>query len=186
MICHRAKNVYYSQGSNPWQKDLPFTKVLRLMPIFRSIWQCLSITILWHLFFTICIQIRLEKFHNSLYISQKNSEKSETFWIACSPRSSPMLMYDEWGLTHVLLHLQIYGKFLLFTKKWAGNRTSPKCYKCPKKHIGPTIWFHSIKFKLFESIFINRFTDLFLLFSEMTVLGNQNKAREEKSLKVEF
>ena len=59
------------------------------------------------------------------------------------------------------------------------SRTSPKCYKCPKKHIGPTIWFHSIKLKLFKLIFINRFNDLFLLFSEMTVLQNQNKAREE-------
>ena len=58
-------------------------------------------------------------------------------------------------------------------------RASPKCYKCPKKHIGPTIWFHSIKLKLFKLIFINRFNDLFLLFSEMTVLRNQNKAREE-------
>ena len=59
------------------------------------------------------------------------------------------------------------------------SRASPKCYECPKKHIGPTIWFHSIKLKLFKLIFINRFNDLFLLFSEMTVLRNQNKAREE-------
>ena len=59
------------------------------------------------------------------------------------------------------------------------SRASPKCYKCPKKHIGPTIWFHSIKLKLFKLIFINRFNDLFLLFSKMTVLRNQNKAREE-------
>ena len=59
------------------------------------------------------------------------------------------------------------------------SRASPKCYKCPKKHIGPTIWFHSIKLKLFKLIFINRFNDLFLLFSEMTVVRNQNKAREE-------
>ena len=48
-----------------------------------------------------------------------------------------------------------------------------------QKHIGPTILFHSIKLKLFKLIFINRFNDLFLLFSEMTVLRNQNKAREE-------
>ena len=59
------------------------------------------------------------------------------------------------------------------------SRASPKCYECPKKHIGPTIWFHSIKLKLFKLIFINRFNDLFLLFPEMTVLRNQNKAREE-------
>ena len=29
-------------------------------------------------------------------------------------------------------------------------RASPKCYECPKKHTGPTIWFHSIKLKLFK------------------------------------
>ena len=60
------------------------------------------------------------------------------------------------------------------------SRTSPKCYKCPKKHVGPTIWFHSIKLKLFKLIFINWFNDLFLLFSKMTVLRNQNKARREE------
>ena len=39
--------------------------------------------------------------------------------------------------------------FLL--NKISNDRASPKCYKCPKKHIDPTIWFHSIKLKLFQN-----------------------------------
>ena len=35
----------------------------------------------------------------------------------------------------------------------------PQMLQLPQKHIGPTIWFHSIKLKLFKLIFINRFTD---------------------------
>ena len=46
-----------------------------------------------------------------------------------------------------------------------------------------THWSHILisfnQVKLFKLIFINRFNDLFLLFSEMRVLWNQNKAREE-------
>ena len=63
---------------------------------------------------------------------------------------------------------------------WRSRQSVSQMLQMSQKHIGPTIWFHSIKLKLFKLIFINRFNDLFLLFSEMTVLRNQNKAREEK------
>ena len=54
------------------------------------------------------------------------------------------------------------------------GRASPKCYKCPKKHNGPTIWFHSIKLKLFKLISIFTFFR-----NESFAKSNQNKARVE-------
>ena len=75
--------------------------------------------------------------------------------------------------------MEVILSAIFIGKKRTLGRASPKCYKCLKKHIGPTIWFLSIKLKLFKLIFINRFNDLFLLFYKMKVLRNQNKAREE-------
>ena len=68
---------------------------------------------------------------------------------------------------------------------WSKIRASPKCVKCPKKHICPTIWFHSIKLKLLKLIFINRFNDLFLLFFRKDSFA-KSKQSKRRTCKLNF
>ena len=57
-----------------------------------------------------------------------------------------------WGYKIFRLHLKckILIWFDFYICIWVAGRASPKCYECPKKYTGPTIWFHWIKLKLFK------------------------------------
>ena len=91
------------------------------------------------------------QFLMSLLVEPKEIQYSVQETVLTLQWSTPFLTFLNLGVHSVIRNFFRCPPILLQNVNFlCKTRASPKCYKCPKKHTGPTIWFHSIKLKLFK------------------------------------